>query len=273
MNIIAIQTFLAVVRTRNLNRAADEMNITQSAVSARLDGLEQALGAKLLVRSRKGATLTKEGFVFLEQAQVITRSWDNARARISLPHGVTSVFSLACDPGVWNGLGQNWTQTIRAQHPETALEVWTAQVSDAHNWLQSGMVDAALLTESLTGPDLNSRKFATCTLLQVSTSPRHAVDWHPDYIYVDYGAAFRTQHAETWPSDETASVSFSNPDWALSHLLQNGGSAYLPSSIIDPLLAKGTLHRVENADTFHRHSYLSWRADREDRFPWLAQTS
>ncbi|MEX0304043.1 MAG: LysR family transcriptional regulator, partial [Leisingera sp.] len=62
MNISAIQTFLSVVRTRNLNRAAEELNITQSAVSARLDTLDQALGARLLIRSRKGATLTKEGF-------------------------------------------------------------------------------------------------------------------------------------------------------------------------------------------------------------------
>ncbi|WP_164660100.1 LysR family transcriptional regulator [Tropicibacter sp. Alg240-R139] len=269
MNITTIQTFLAVVRTRNLNRAAEEMHITQSAVSARLDGLEQALGAQLLIRSRKGATLTKEGFAFLEQARVIARSWDNARARISPPHGVTTVFSLVCDPGLWTGLGQTWTNKLCARHPDIALEVWTAQLGDAQSWLQSGMSDAALLTEPLTGPNLDSQSFAKCELIQVSTRPRKAVEWHPDYIYVDYGAAFRAQHAETWPSDETASVSFSNPDWALSHLLAHGGSAYLPEPMVTKLLLNGTLHRVGNAIPFHRHSHLSWRTDREARFPWL----
>ncbi|MFZ1727537.1 MAG: LysR family transcriptional regulator [Albidovulum sp.] len=44
MNIAAIQTFLSVVRTKNLNAAAAELNVTQSAVTARLDALEQALG-------------------------------------------------------------------------------------------------------------------------------------------------------------------------------------------------------------------------------------
>ena len=103
MNIAAIQTFLAVVRCRNLNRAAEQLNVTQSAVTARLDTLEQALGAQLLVRSRKGATLTKAGFAFLEQAEVITRTWDNARARANLPRGVTRLFSFVCDPGLWTG--------------------------------------------------------------------------------------------------------------------------------------------------------------------------
>jgi LysR family transcriptional regulator, flagellar master operon regulator len=273
MNITAIQTFLSVVRTRNLNRAAEEMNITQSAVSARLDGLEHALGAQLLIRSRKGATLTKEGFSFLEQAQVIARAWDNARARISLPHGVTTVFSLACDPGLWTGLGQSWIDDLRNRNPDTAFEVWTAGTSDARSWLQSGMSDAALLPEPITGPDLKSRVFDTYELMQVSTRPRKAVEWHPDYIYVNYGEGFRAQHAETWPSDETASASFSNPDWALSHLLAHGGSAYLPEPLITSHLRDGTLYRVENATAFERHCHLSWRLDRQARFAWLPQAT
>ena len=69
MKIAAIQTFLSVVRTRNLISAAEELNVTQSAVSARLDALEESLGQTLLVRSRKGAKLTKAGFAFLGQAK------------------------------------------------------------------------------------------------------------------------------------------------------------------------------------------------------------
>ena len=71
MNIATIETFLAVHRLGNLNRAAEELNVTQSAVTARLDALEASLGARLLNRSRKGATLTKAGYSFLEQADII----------------------------------------------------------------------------------------------------------------------------------------------------------------------------------------------------------
>jgi DNA-binding transcriptional LysR family regulator len=269
MNITAIQTFLCVVRCRNLNRAAEEMNITQSAVSARLDALDQALGARLLIRSRKGATLTKEGFAFLEQAEVIARSWDNAKNRISLPKGVTHLFSFACAPGLWTGLGQVWIEAIRKANPETAIEIWTGGCVDAQRWLQSGMCDAALLAEPVLAPAFANRVHATENLIQVATRPRRSVQWHSDYVYIDYGSAFRADHARAWPSEETAAIAFSTPDWGLAHILAHGGSAYLPEYLVQELIADGRLFKVEGSPGFSRPSYLTWRIDREERFAWL----
>lgn len=269
MNIAAIQTFLAVMRVGNLNRAAEELNITQSAVTARLDALENALGARLLTRSRKGATLTKAGYAFLEQAELISQSWANARARVSLPRGVTSMFSLVCDPALWSTQGAPWIAALRDAHPDTAFDIWTGGPSDARRWLHAGMSDAALLPEPLTGPDLSHHAFGQDLLIEVATLPRGAVPWDPDYVFVDYGPAFRTQHAAAWPGDDTASVSFSNPDWALAHLLENGGSAYLPKRLVTTHLRNGTLHQVQGAATFTRDSHLSWRSDITQSFDWL----
>ena len=269
MNITAIQTFLAVTRTGNLNRAAEQLNVTQSAVTARLDTLEAALGARLLNRSRKGATLTKEGFAFLDQAELITSTWANARTRASLPEGVTGLFSLACDPALWSGPGNAWIEALRADHPDTAFEIWAALPGDALRWLQSGVSDAALLAEPLMGTDFTHRPFASEVLLQVSTTPRAAMRWDPAYVYVDHGPAFRTWHAATWPGDDTAAIRFSNPDWALAHLLRHGGSAYLPASLCAPYLDDRTLHPVTGAPEFERHAWLSWRKASEARFDWL----
>lgn len=269
MNIIAIQTFLTVVRVRNLNRAAEELNITQSAVSARLDALEQALGDKLLVRSRSGATLTKAGFAFLEYAEVITRTWKNAQARAGLPEGVTRLFSFVCDPVLWCGLGERWIREIRGKFPTTATEIWSGMSGDAQIWLQSGMSDAALLTEPLIGADFDSREFTVEKLVQVSTLNREAMQWDPKYIYVDFGPVFRAEHAEVWSNDETASIAFSNPAWALAHLLEHGGSAYLPQRLVAHYLSDDRLFTVADAPEFSRKTYLTWRKSREDGFPWL----
>ncbi len=270
MNIAAIETFLAVVRTGNLNRAAEQLNITQSAVTARLDVLEQALGAKLLLRSRKGASLTKPGFAFLEQAEVIVRSWENARARTNLPRGVTRIFSLVCHPTLWGGLGAAWMTNLRGSHTETAFEVWAGLAGDARKWLQSGMSDAALLPEPLSEPGLVTREFATDRIVQVATHPREAVKWDSNYVYVDYGPAIRVEHAELWPVEDTAGSSYSNPDWALAHLLSEGGSAYLPHAQVADLMAEGRLFPVSGAPEFTRRSFLSWRELSEAAFPWLA---
>ncbi|SLN63648.1 Hca operon transcriptional activator [Roseovarius albus] len=272
MNIVAIETFLTVTRVRNLNRAAEEMNITQSAVTARLYALEQALGTKLLNRSRKGATLTKAGYAFLEQAELITSTWANAKAQANLPSGVTQLFSFVCAPALWPNLGQDWIDGLRRDHPETAVEVWAGLKSDAQSWLQSGMSDAALLPEPITGPGFDHRVFSTETLIQVSTVEREAVRWDPHYIFVDYGPAFRAQHAAAWPSGETASLSVSNPDWAREHLFKYGGSAYLPERIVQEDLAAGRLFAVRGSASFTQRSVLSWRKASEPAFAWLGSS-
>ena len=269
MNIAAIETFLSVVRTRNLNAAAEQLHVTQSAVTARLDALEQTLGQKLLVRSRKGATMTKAGFAFLERAEVIATTWQNARAKASLPAGLTNLFSFACAPGLWNPLGENWIATQRERHGDVAFEVWSADLASARTWLQSGLCDAALLAEPVSAPEILNREFMVETLVQVSTEPRQAVAWDPNYIYVDYGPDVRRQHAEAWPGDETARMAFSEPDWAMKHLLQQGGSAYLPQELAAPAVADGSLHPVEGAKPFQRVTYLSWRRHSEQEFAWL----
>lgn len=272
MNITAIETFLAVVRTGHLNRAAEQLNITQSAVTARLDALEQAIGAKLLVRSRKGSSLTKPGYAFLEQAEMIVRSWETARASTSLPRGVTRIFSLVCHPTLWTGLGERWLGDLRRDHPGTAFEVWAGLPDDARRWLQSGMSDAALLPEPLSEPGIETRAFQTDRILQVDTRPRAAVTWDPDYVYVDYGPAIRIQHAAAWSAENTASASYSNPDWALAHILSEGGSAYLPQNLVADLVEKGQLFPVEGAPEFTRRSFLSWRESSSTAFSWLAES-
>ena len=269
MNIAAIQTFLCVVRTHNLNLAAAELSVTQSAVTARLDALEQTLGQKLLLRSRKGATLTKAGFAFLDQAEVISQGWETAKSLAKLPEGLTGLFSFCCDPALWQGLGQTWINDTEKHNPDFAIEVWSGETTTAMKWLQSGLCDVALLTQPLLGEEINSREFSKERLLLVSTQPREAMTWDPAYVYVDYGSTVRRQHAIAWPGDETARMTFSNPEWALGYLLDQGGSAYLPQRLVNPFIASSQLFRVETVVEFERNTYLSWRRHSESAFPWL----
>ena len=55
MNLVALQTFLAIVRTGSLVRASTAMNVTQSTVTSRLQTLEAELGQILVLRQKNGA--------------------------------------------------------------------------------------------------------------------------------------------------------------------------------------------------------------------------
>ncbi len=62
MNLRQLEVFVAVAETESFSRAADQLHVVQSAVSASIRTLEQELGAELLVRTGRGARPTDAGW-------------------------------------------------------------------------------------------------------------------------------------------------------------------------------------------------------------------
>jgi DNA-binding transcriptional LysR family regulator len=69
MEIYQLRTFLAVARTRHLTRAAEQLHITQPAVSKQLKALEEELGVMLFERLSSGMALTRSGEALLPLAE------------------------------------------------------------------------------------------------------------------------------------------------------------------------------------------------------------
>jgi DNA-binding transcriptional LysR family regulator len=273
MNIAAIQTFLAVVRAGNLNKAAEQLNVTQSTVTARLNALDETLGQRLLVRSRKGAQLTKAGFAFERHAELLLQTWEQGRKAVGLPKGFSGIVSLACEPELWIGIGERWIDAIQTQHPDIALEVWPGEPAEIRRWLSSGLVDAAFSLEPLSGDGVASRETMRDALVQVATVDRDVQAWDLAYIYVDLGPAFRRDHRLAWPGDDTPRITYADSNWALEHLLRKGGSAYLPWRLAAPHVEAGRLYPVRGADEFSRPVYFNWREASAAVHRWLLTAS
>jgi DNA-binding transcriptional LysR family regulator len=74
-----LRYFLAVADTLHFGRAADRLNVAQSAVSAQILQLEAAFGVRLLNRGKRAAvSLTQAGQRFLADAQAAARLLDRA---------------------------------------------------------------------------------------------------------------------------------------------------------------------------------------------------
>src|SRR5258708_19906650 len=65
MELGQVEAFVEANRRGSISRAADALNLTQPTCTARLHGLERELGAQLLVRGRRGVSLTPAGRRFL----------------------------------------------------------------------------------------------------------------------------------------------------------------------------------------------------------------
>jgi len=71
MELRQIRYVLAVAKEGSFTRAAQRLNVSQSAISEQVKLLEERLGFPLLVRTGRGAEMTEKGRVFLHEAERI----------------------------------------------------------------------------------------------------------------------------------------------------------------------------------------------------------
>lgn len=122
MNIQQLESFIRVAETLNFARAAELLNVTQSAVSRQIHSLEEELNTKLFFRTTRTVTLTPEGTIFLEYAKRILGQLKMATAKIrhhSNEH--TQVLPIGCegetDLAFLGGILQACREEIPAFHP------------------------------------------------------------------------------------------------------------------------------------------------------------
>jgi LysR family glycine cleavage system transcriptional activator len=83
----AVRAFEAAARHLSITRAADELNVTVSAVSRHVRALEARMGTALFLRGSRGLVLTSAGKTFAESAREaldrIADAADGLRLRVS----------------------------------------------------------------------------------------------------------------------------------------------------------------------------------------------
>lgn len=78
----ALRTFVAVAETGQFQAAADDLRISQQAVSKRVAALEKHLGVTLLVRSSRGSRVSLDGQAFLPHAKKILAAVEQAQQAV-----------------------------------------------------------------------------------------------------------------------------------------------------------------------------------------------
>lgn len=83
MDLILIRSLLAVAEHGGVTEAAHALGISQSALSRRIDQLEQSLGARLLERAGRGVALTAMGTLAVDEGRSLVQRYDRLKSRIA----------------------------------------------------------------------------------------------------------------------------------------------------------------------------------------------
>jgi len=131
MDLLLMRSLLAVAEHGAITDAAVALGISQSALSRRIDQLEDTLGAPVLERMGRGITLTAIGRLALEEGKLLVQRYDRLKARVhehlQLDAGVVRIGGGATAVGF---LLPRAIAAFRVQHPGVALEEHAADLLD-----------------------------------------------------------------------------------------------------------------------------------------------
>lgn len=265
MDVNLFKTFLCVARMRHFGKAADQLFVTQAAVSARIKLLESALGVQLFKRQRNNIQLTQAGERLRKHAETIASGWERARLEVALQSGSMQSLALGMTNDLWDIGVRELVQGVCGARPELVLRLEVNSTETLIARLIDNLLDLAFVYEPPTSAELVARPLLNIPLVLVSTraaqTPEAAL--RENYLLVDWGSSFARSHAAFAGDSCLPRMHCSSGAIALDILLSLGGSCYLARQLVAPYLASGALHLVSGAPIMERSSYALFRVENE----------
>ncbi|WP_214319149.1 LysR family transcriptional regulator [Nonomuraea sediminis] len=137
-----LRSFAATVRAGSITRAAAVLNLSQPAVSQRIQRLERAAGERILLRDTQGARLTPAGETLLAYAERMLALHDEARTSIAGPGAEPSgrrTIGLLEDLAITTFPAA--LADFAALHPRVELEVIVSSAASLRRLADRGRLD------------------------------------------------------------------------------------------------------------------------------------
>lgn len=134
--------FIKIIETGSFSKAAQELGYTQSAISQMIHALEEELNTILIVRSRKGISLTPDGKEFLPY---INSVYNAHRELLEKKREMEGLQSGTIRIGTFSSVSANWLpglmQDFKKLYPSVHFELHQGEYTSISNWIKEGSVD------------------------------------------------------------------------------------------------------------------------------------
>jgi DNA-binding transcriptional LysR family regulator len=263
MDISVARTFLEVVKTGTFVNAAANLNLTQTAVSARIRVLEEQLGRPVFIRNKSGAKLTPAGEQFLRFATTLVQVWERARRSVALPPGRETVVTIGAELSLWSPLLRHWLLWMGRECPELAVSTQIDNSDRLMERVQDGSLDVAILYAAPRRPGVIAELLFEEKLVLVRTTSKDRVLGPEHHVRIDWGEEFSASYQAAFPDHPNAVVAISYGPLALDYILATGGSGYFRKGFVRSYLEEGRLVLVPDSPEFSYSAYAvhSTKAD------------
>lgn len=255
------RTFLAVAETGSFVAAAERVFVTQSTVSMRIKALEDRLGRRLFERGKHGAALTPAGLQFQPHAAAIMRIWEKARLDVGLPDGFEEALSIGGQISLWEGFLLNWLPWMQSTAPSVAIKTSLGYSNAMLQSVSDGLLDLAIIYRPEARPGLKTEQLFEERLVRVSSEQAPQAQLNAQYVFINWGPEFQADHALSYPDFKLPPLFLDIGGLALSYLLANEASGYLPLRLAAPFIEAGQLSRVPESPVFSYPVYAVYSSE------------
>ncbi|MFV2051329.1 LysR family transcriptional regulator [Aliiroseovarius sp. YM-037] len=272
MDISLIKTFLEVAATGSFVAASERLFVTQSAVSLRVQRLEESLGRPLFTRSKAGAELTAAGREFEYYALSLIKIWEEARQQVAIPDGFRKSLTVGAEYSLWPRLGFRWIDGLRAEMADLNLRAELGMPDRMTRFLIEGVVDVALMYTPQLRPGLSVRPLMEEELVLVASWPDPIIEEVRDnYLFVDWGPEFLHAHSSALPDLTNPGLTFSLGAMTADYIARRNHAAYLPARYVKRYIDAKALFLVGDAPRFPYPIWSVWRDDLDPEVAAIAE--
>lgn len=190
-----LQAFRAVVELGSFRKAAEAVNISQPALSRRIDKLEEALGARLFERTTRRVSLTTVGRVFAPTAEQLLDDLDAAMLSIrDVSSSRLGHVTIACVPSVAYYFLPGVIADFHARYPRIRVKLLDASANEVLGAVINGEADFGVSFMGSQEPEVEFKlllqeKFVAACRRDHPLARKKRVSWRElyehDYVSVD----------------------------------------------------------------------------------------
>ena len=138
-------TFLWVARLGGMRRAAEQMNLSQPPISARLQSLEDSLRVRLFERTPRGVVLTRDGELLRTYAEQMFFVREEILNRVANPSCIERLFRIGCSETIAQSWLPEFLQRFSDRYPRVTLELTVDISLNLREGLMSHQFDLSFL--------------------------------------------------------------------------------------------------------------------------------
>ncbi|PKM05169.1 MAG: LysR family transcriptional regulator [Gammaproteobacteria bacterium HGW-Gammaproteobacteria-6] len=147
MDTANLSAFLAVAEHGSFSRAAEQLHLTQPAISKRIAALEQQLDVRLFDRIGRQVGLTEAGRALRPRAeQILVTLADTRRALSNLSHQVNGRLSMATSHHIGLHRLPAVLREFTGRYPQVALDIQFLDSEVAYDKVLHGQIELAVIT-------------------------------------------------------------------------------------------------------------------------------